>query len=75
MLISAPNFDIPWLDLLSLAAAFTLFEGAITGRGRTYGRGRVFSWPVRSWLRPIFAIVGFGLLGFALIDLIGRLAK
>jgi hypothetical protein len=75
MLLSLLSFDIPWLDLVCLAAAITLLEGAITGRGTTHGRGRSHQWPVVAWLRPIFAIVGFILFAFGLTDLFRRLSK
>ena len=62
-----------WLDIICLFAAFSLIEGAITGTGTTHGRGRRFYWPVAAWLRPIFAVGGFGLLAFALIDFFKKL--
>jgi hypothetical protein len=60
-----------WLDIMCLAIAITLLEGAITGRGTTRGR----HWPVAAWLRPTFAIVGFVALAFGLTDLFRRLSK
>jgi hypothetical protein len=57
-------FAVPWVDILTVAGSVTLLEGAVYGRGTTKGR----KWPVASWLRPIFAIVGLILLSFGLID-------
>jgi len=60
-----------WLDILSLAVAVTLIEGAATGRGTTRGR----HWPVSMRLRPLFAIAGFGLLAFVVVDFFQRLSN
>jgi hypothetical protein len=38
MFLSLLTFDIPWLDIMCLAMAVTLLEGAVTGRGTTRGR-------------------------------------
>jgi hypothetical protein len=54
--------DSVWLDIIGLAAAVSLLEAAIFGKGRTHGRGRISYWPVAFWLRPILGIVGLGLL-------------
>lgn len=62
-----------WVDILCLATSWTLIEGALTGKGTTHGRGGKIYWPVALWLRPIFAIAGFGLLAFALIDFFRKL--
>jgi hypothetical protein len=62
-----------WVDILCLGASVTLTEGALTGKGTTHGRGGKLYWPVALWLRPIFAIAGFGLLAFALIDFFRKL--
>ena len=59
--------DSVWLDVIGLAAAVTLLEAAVTGRGRTHGRGRVSYWRVALWLRPVLGIVGFGLLGVVVV--------
>ena len=59
------------LDIICLAVAVTLLEGAVTGRGTTRGR----YWPVSPRLRPLFAIVGFGLLAFVVFDLIRRFSN
>jgi hypothetical protein len=71
MSLSLLSFDIPWLDIMCLAIAITLLEGAVTGRGTTRGR----HWPVAAWLRPIFAIFDFAALAFGLTDLFRRLSK
>jgi hypothetical protein len=56
-----------WLDIIGLVTAVTCLEAAVTGRGRTHGRGRVSYWPVAPWLRPILGIVGFGVLGVVVV--------
>jgi len=61
------------VDILCLATSWSLIEGALTGKGTTHGRGGKIYWPVALWLRPIFAIAGFGLLAFALIDFFRKL--
>jgi hypothetical protein len=71
MFLSLLSFDIPWLDIMCLAIAATLLEGAVTGRGTTRGR----HWPMVTWMRPIFAIVGFAALAFGLTDLFRRFSK
>jgi hypothetical protein len=60
-----------WLDIICLAIAVTLLEGAVTGRGTTRGR----PWPVSLRLRPLFAVVGFGLLAFAIVDFFRRFSN
>jgi hypothetical protein len=66
--------DKMWIDIVCLAVSVGLFEGALTGKGTSVGRGgrRVY-WSVAPWLRPIFAIVGFGLFAFVLIDFFRKL--
>ena len=59
--------DSVWLDVIGLVTAVALLEAAVTGRGRTYGRGRVSYWRVAAWLRPVLGIVGFGVLGGAVV--------
>jgi hypothetical protein len=61
----------PWLDIMCLGIAATLLEGAVTGRGTTRGR----HWPVATWLRPIFAVVGFLIFAFGLTDLFRRFLR
>jgi hypothetical protein len=56
-----------WLDVIGLVTAVALLEAAVTGRGRTHGRGRVSYWRVAPWLRPVLGIVGFGVLGGAVV--------
>jgi hypothetical protein len=68
--MSLPS-NIVWLDIICLAVAVTLLEGAVTGRGTTRGR----HWPVSLRLRPLFAIVGFGLLAFAIADFFRRFSN
>ena len=60
-----------WLDIICLAVAVTLLEGAVTGRGTTRGR----HWPVSLRLRPLFGIVGFGLLAFVVVDFFRRISN
>jgi hypothetical protein len=64
-----------WVDILCLATSVTLLEGALTGKGTTHGRGGKMYWPVALWLRPIFAITGFGLLAFAIVDFFRKLVN
>jgi hypothetical protein len=61
-----------WLDAMCLAASATLLEAAATGRGTTIGRGTINRWRVVSWLRPILAVIGLGLLSFAAVDFLNR---
>ena len=68
-----PLLDKAWLDIVCLALSVGLLEGALTGRGTTHGRGGRIYWPVAPWLRPIFGIVGFGLLAFVLVDFFRKL--
>lgn len=63
--------NMVWLDIICLAVAVTLLEGALTGRGTTRGR----HWPVSPRLRPLFAIVGFGLLAFVVVDFLRRFSN
>jgi hypothetical protein len=68
--------DGMWLDIMCIAAAVALIEAALLGRGRTHGRGgRVSTWPIPTWNRPIFACAGFGLFAFGLIDVFRRLLR
>jgi hypothetical protein len=64
-------FGTTWLDVICLALSVGLLEGALTGKGTTHGRGGKLVWPVPLWLRPIFAVVGFALLTFAIVDFFG----
>jgi hypothetical protein len=68
--MSLPS-NIVWLDIICLAVAVTLLEGAVTGRGTTRGR----HWPVYLRLRPLFAIVGFALLAFVVVDVLRRFSN
>jgi hypothetical protein len=60
-----------WLDIICLVVAVSLLEGAVTGRVPMRGRHR----PVSHRLRPLFAIVGFGLLAFAIVDFFLRFSN
>jgi hypothetical protein len=65
-----------WLDVIGLALSVGLFEGAVTGKATSHGRGENRSvWPVPLWLRPIFAILGFGLFAFAMVDFFKRISN
>lgn len=64
-----------WLNILCLAASGTLLDAAITGTGRTFGRGGVNRWHVAAWLRPIFAVAGFGLLAFTAFNFVRTFLK
>lgn len=61
-----------WLEIIALALAVSLLEGAVTGklRGRRGGH-----WPVPLRLRPLFGVVGFGLVTFVLVDVFLRFFK
>ena len=65
--MSLPS-NMVWLDIICLVVAVTLLEDAVTGRGTTRGR----HWPVSLRLRPLFGIVGFGLLAFVVVDFLRR---
>jgi hypothetical protein len=67
----AAYFRHPVAGYHGLAMAVTLLEGAVTGRGTTRGR----HWPVVTWLRPIFAIIGFAALAFGLTHLFRKFSK
>lgn len=54
--------EVVWLDIIGLATGVSMLEAAAYGRGRTVGKGRVSSWLVPAWLRPVLVIVGLGLL-------------
>lgn len=60
-----------WLEIISLALGVSLLESAVTGKMRK-SRSHRYS-PVPPQLRPIFAVVGFGLTAFALVDFFQRL--
>jgi len=61
-----------WIEIIAIALAISLLEGAVTGglRGRRGGH-----WPVPMRLRPLFGIVGFGVVAFVLVDVIRRFFK
>lgn len=59
-----------WLNILCLAASGTLLEAAVTGTGRTFGRGGVNRWHVAAWLRFVFAVAGFGLLALTVFNFV-----
>ena len=63
--------DRLWLEIIGLALGVSLMEGAVTGKMRK-GRTRYY-WPVPLRLRPVFGIVGFGLVTFALVDFFQRI--
>ena len=57
-----------WRDVLGLTMAVTLLEAALVGYGTTVGHGRRSYWRVAPWLRPIFGLIGCGLLGIVVVD-------
>jgi hypothetical protein len=63
--------DRLWLEIIGLVLGVSLMESAVTGKMRKARTHR--DWPVPLRLRPVFGIVGFGLLGFALVDFFQRL--
>jgi len=60
-----------WLEIIGLALGVSLLEGAVTGKLRK-PRSRFRHWPVPLPVRPVFGVVGFGLVAFALIDFFQR---
>jgi len=62
-----------WLDIVCLTMSVAFLEMALTGKGRTHGRGAAHYFPVVPWLRPILGIVGFGLFAFVLVHFFSRL--
>lgn len=60
-----------WLEIIVLALGVSLLEGAVMGKMRKPRTHRY--WPVPLRLRPVFGIVGFGLMAFALVDFFQRL--
>ena len=63
-----------WLDIICMVVAFTMIETSLTGKLVNRGRGGLrSSWPVPFWLRPIFAVVGFVLFAFTLVDFFRKL--
>lgn len=62
-----------WIDIVCLAVSVSMFEMALTGKGRTSGRGAAHYFPVTLWLRPILGFIGFVLFAFALIHFFHRL--
>ena len=63
---------INWLDAMGVAGALTCLEAAITGRGRTVGKGRVVYWNVAPWMRPILGGIGLVVLLLACFDFLNR---
>jgi hypothetical protein len=61
-----------WWDVMSLTAAASLIEMAVTGKGTTVGRGTTSQWRVAQSLRPIFGVIGLGLLVFVIVDFMKR---
>jgi len=59
---------------MALALGVSLLEGAVTGKVPKR-RSQFRYWPVPLRLRPIFGVVGFGLMVFALIDFFDRFLK
>jgi hypothetical protein len=63
------------LDIIGMVAAFTLIETSLNGKLVSHGRGSLrSSWPVPLWPRPIFAMVGFVLFAFAVVDFFKKLS-
>jgi hypothetical protein len=64
--------NIFWLDLLALALAMVLFNGALTGRFYSHGRGGPpkLIWTVKSaGLRLIFLLFALPLVVWLVLDL------
>ena len=62
-----------WLDIICMVAAFSLMETAVTGKLVNHGRGGTrSSWPMPLWLCPIFAIGGFALCAYTLINFVKK---
>jgi len=57
-----------WRDILGLTMAVTLLEAALAGQGTTVGHGRRSHWRIAPWSRPIFGVIGCGLLGIVVAD-------
>lgn len=62
-----------WLEIIGLALGVSLLEGAVTGKMRKHRTHRY--WPVPLRLRPVFGVVGFGLMASALVDFFWRFFK
>jgi len=67
------NFlNIFWFDLLALALVMVLFNGALTGRFYSHGRGGPpkLIWTVKSaGLRLIFLLLGLSIIAWLVFDL------
>jgi hypothetical protein len=63
--------NVVWLEIIALAFGVSLMKGAVTGKLR----GRFRYWPVPFRLRPVFGVVGFGLMAYALVDFFRRFLK
>lgn len=67
------NFlSIIWFDLLALALALVLFNGALTGRFYSHGRGGPpkLVWTVESvGLRLIFLLLALSIIAYLVVDL------
>jgi hypothetical protein len=62
-----------WVEIIGLALGVSLLESAVTGKMRKPRTHR--HWPVPLRLRPVFGVVGFGLMAYALVDFFWRLFK
>ena len=63
-----------WLEIIGLALGVSLLESAVTGKLRK-ARSQFRYWPVPLRLRPVFGVLGLGLVAFALIDFFQRFLK
>jgi hypothetical protein len=63
-----------WLEIIGLALGVSLLEAAVTGKLRK-PRSQFRHWLVPVRLRPVFGVVGFSLMAFALIDFFWRFLK
>jgi hypothetical protein len=63
--------DRLWLEIIGLALGVSVMESAVTGKMRKSRTHRY--WPVPLRLRPVFGVVGFGLMAFSLVDFFQRL--
>jgi hypothetical protein len=63
--------DRLWLEIIGLALGVSLMESAVTGKMRKPRTHRY--WPVPLRLRPVFGVVGFGLMAFSIVDFFQQL--
>jgi hypothetical protein len=63
-----------WPEIMGVSIGVSLLKAAVIGKLHK-GRSQCRYWPVPFRLRPIFGILGFGLVAFALIDFFEQLLK